>query len=63
MCLVEREEAQGRPNVEKAAKPAPFISIFTANDVREKSIQLALRMRPLFAFSCSEIDSKDSEAK
>jgi orotate phosphoribosyltransferase len=34
MCLVEREEAQGRPNVEKAAAPAPFISIFTANDVR-----------------------------
>jgi orotate phosphoribosyltransferase len=34
MCLVEREEAQGRPNVERAAAPAPFISIFTANDVR-----------------------------
>jgi len=27
MCLVEREEAAGRPNVEKAALPAPFISI------------------------------------
>jgi orotate phosphoribosyltransferase len=34
MCLVEREEARGRPNVEKAAAPAPFVSIFTANDVR-----------------------------
>jgi len=34
MCLVEREEANGRPNVEKAAAPAPFVSIFTANDVR-----------------------------
>ncbi len=34
MCLVEREEAQGRPAVEKAAAPAPFVSIFTANDVR-----------------------------
>jgi orotate phosphoribosyltransferase len=34
MCLVEREEAHGRPNVEKAAAPAPFVSIFTANDVR-----------------------------
>ena len=34
MCLVEREEAKGRPNVEKAAAPAPFISIFTAKDVR-----------------------------
>src|SRR6476469_3317729 len=32
MCLVEREEAKGRPNVEKAALPAPFISVFTAND-------------------------------
>src|SRR6266516_6599517 len=35
MCLVEREEAMGRPNVEKAAAPAPFVSIFTAKDVRE----------------------------
>ncbi len=38
MCLVEREEAKGRPNVEKAAAPAPFISIFTANDIREQHI-------------------------
>ena len=35
MCLVEREEANGRPNVEKAAGGAPFAAIFTANDVRE----------------------------
>jgi orotate phosphoribosyltransferase len=34
MCLVEREEAGGRPNVEKAALPAAFVSIFTASDVR-----------------------------
>src|SRR5215471_18950067 len=27
MCLVEREEAKGRPAVEKAAAPAPFVSI------------------------------------
>ncbi len=40
MCLVEREEARGRPNVEKAALPAPFISIFTANDVRREHIAL-----------------------
>ena len=33
MCLVEREEAQGRPAVEQAAAPAPFVSVFTANDV------------------------------
>jgi len=38
MCLVEREEAKGRPHVEKAASPAPFISIFTANDVRQEHI-------------------------
>ena len=38
MCLVEREEAKGRPNVEKAAAPAPFIAIFTANDVRAEHI-------------------------
>ena len=38
MCLVEREEAKGRPNVEKAAAPAPFVSIFTANDVRKQHI-------------------------
>jgi hypothetical protein len=38
MCLVEREEANGRPNVEKAAAPAPFISIFTAADVRKEHI-------------------------
>ena len=36
MCLVEREEAGGRPNVEKAAAPAPFVSVFTAQDVRKQ---------------------------
>lgn len=38
MCLVEREEARGRPNVEKAAAPAPFVSIFTATDVRKQHV-------------------------
>src|SRR5271157_5331533 len=38
MCLVEREEAKGRPSVEKAAAPAPFASIFTASDVRAQHI-------------------------
>ena len=38
MCLVEREEAGGRPNVEKAAAPAPFISIFTSQDVRRQHL-------------------------
>jgi orotate phosphoribosyltransferase len=39
MCLVEREEANGRPNVEKAAAPAPFVSIFKAGDVRDEHIR------------------------
>jgi len=38
MCLVEREEAKGRPNVEKAAAPAAFVSIFTASEVRAEHI-------------------------
>ena len=38
MCLVEREEAMGRPAVERAAAPAPFVSIFTANDVRKQHL-------------------------
>jgi len=39
MCLVEREEARGRPNVEKAAAPAPFVALFTANDVRREHVR------------------------
>ncbi len=43
MCLVEREEAQGRVSVEKAAGGVPFVSIFTANDLRkEHKKQLAV---------------------
>lgn len=38
MCLVEREEAKGRPNVERAASPASFISIFKASDVRAEHV-------------------------
>jgi orotate phosphoribosyltransferase len=38
MCLVEREEAKGRPNVEKAAAPAPFVTIFTAREVRTEHV-------------------------
>jgi orotate phosphoribosyltransferase len=40
-CLVERLEAGGRPAVEKAAAPAPFMSVFTSNDV--KAVHLKLR--------------------
>ena len=38
MCLVERQEAGGRPTIERAAAPAPFVSIFTANDVRKEHV-------------------------
>ena len=38
MCLVEREEAGGRANVEKAASPAPFVAIFKAQEVRKEHI-------------------------
>jgi orotate phosphoribosyltransferase len=38
ICLVEREEARGRPSVERAAAPAPFVCIFTAADVRAEHI-------------------------
>jgi orotate phosphoribosyltransferase len=41
MCLVEREDAHGRPNVERAAAPAPFISIFTANEVRKEHLAIS----------------------
>jgi orotate phosphoribosyltransferase len=43
MCLVEREDAHGRPAVEKAAAPAPFVSIFAANDVRKEHLAIANR--------------------
>lgn len=40
MCLVERTEAGGRTNVEEAAAPAPFISLFTDRDVRREHLRL-----------------------
>jgi orotate phosphoribosyltransferase len=52
MCLVEREDAKGRPNVEKAAAPAPFVSIFTANDIRtEHRLQTDDTAPTIFAVS------------
>src|SRR5579863_1566708 len=39
MCLVERQEAGGRANVEQAASPAPFVALFTANDVRAEHLK------------------------
>jgi orotate phosphoribosyltransferase len=38
LCLVERQEAGGRANVEKAAAPAQFLALFTANDVRAEHV-------------------------
>ena len=39
VCIVEREEANGRPAVEAAASGAPFLRIFNANDVRAEHIR------------------------
>jgi orotate phosphoribosyltransferase len=39
-CLVERLESGGRPAVAKAAGPAPFISVFTSNDVKAAHLKL-----------------------
>lgn len=40
LCLVEREEAAGRAHVEKAAAPAPFVAVFTAQQVREEHAKI-----------------------
>ncbi|MBV8630649.1 MAG: orotate phosphoribosyltransferase [Silvibacterium sp.] len=43
VCLVEREEAEGRPAVEAACEGAPFLRMFTAHEVREAHVaQLAM---------------------
>jgi orotate phosphoribosyltransferase len=43
ICLVEREEAEGRPAVEAACEGAPFLRLFTAYNVREAHIaQMAM---------------------
>jgi len=39
VCLVERQEAGGRPAVEAAAGGAPFFALFTANDVRAEHVK------------------------
>ena len=39
VCLVEREEANGRPAVEAVAAGAPFLCLFTANDVRAEKLR------------------------
>jgi orotate phosphoribosyltransferase len=39
VCIVEREEANGRPAVEDAAHGAPFLSLFTASQVRAEHMK------------------------
>ena len=39
VCIVEREEANGRPAVEAAAHGAPFLRLFTANEVRAEHVK------------------------
>jgi orotate phosphoribosyltransferase len=39
VCLVERLEAKGRPAVEVAANGAPFLSLFTSDDVRAEHVK------------------------
>jgi len=41
MCLVEREEAKGRSDVEKAAAPAKFVAVFTASEVRKEHLAIS----------------------
>jgi orotate phosphoribosyltransferase len=39
VCIVEREEANGRPAVEEAAHGAPFLSLYAASDVRAEHMK------------------------
>jgi orotate phosphoribosyltransferase len=39
VCIVEREEANCRPAIEAAAHGAPFLSLFTANEVRAERLR------------------------
>ena len=39
VCLVEREEARGRAALEAACEGAPFLSLYTANDVRAAHVR------------------------
>lgn len=40
VCLVEREEAGGRRNVEAASAGAPFLSLFGAREVRAEHLKI-----------------------
>jgi orotate phosphoribosyltransferase len=39
VCIVEREESNGRSAVEAAAKGAPFLRLFSAVEVRAEHIR------------------------
>jgi orotate phosphoribosyltransferase len=39
VCIVERQEANGRPAVEVAAQNAPFLTLFTATQVRAEHVR------------------------
>lgn len=39
VCLVEREEAGGRPAVEQAAAPAPFVSIYKSSQIKAEHLK------------------------
>jgi orotate phosphoribosyltransferase len=45
-CLVERLEAAGRPAVENAAAPAPFVSVFTSVDVKAAHLRIMEQSPP-----------------
>jgi orotate phosphoribosyltransferase len=38
VCIVEREDSNGRPAVEAAAAGAPFLRLFSANEVRTEHV-------------------------
>ena len=46
VCIVEREEATGRPAVEAAAQRAPFLRLYTANDVRAEHVRQLAEASP-----------------
>lgn len=46
VCIVEREEAKGRPAVEAAAQGAPFLRLFTAKDVRAEHVKQLEMAKP-----------------
>ncbi len=46
ICIVEREEANGRPAVAAAAAPAPFLRLFTANQVRAEHVKQLATVKP-----------------